>query len=115
MPKQTTPVLGAIRDAIEGIEAATAGKTYEEFCADWLLRHGVQRGIEIISEASRRIPQELLDKHPEIPWHKVKAIGNVLRHDYHDIVDEVIWRIVEDDLGPLKLAVSRMLQEAGEG
>jgi uncharacterized protein with HEPN domain len=67
MSKQTTPVLNAICDAMAGIEAATAGKTYEDFCADWLLRHGVQRGIEIISEASRRIPQDLLDKHPEIP------------------------------------------------
>jgi uncharacterized protein with HEPN domain len=45
----------------------------------------------------------------------VKAIGNVLRHDYHNIVDEVVWRIVEDDLRPLKAAVSRMLQEVGEG
>jgi uncharacterized protein with HEPN domain len=72
-------------------------------------------GASKSSEASRRIPEDLLDKHPEIPWHKVKAIGNVLRHECHDIVDEVIWRIVEDDLGPLKLAVSRMLQEAGGG
>lgn len=46
------PALRAILDAIEGIEAATQNRTINDFRADWLLRHGVQRGIEIISEAA---------------------------------------------------------------
>ncbi|WP_426125318.1 HepT-like ribonuclease domain-containing protein [Pararhizobium sp. PWRC1-1] len=40
-------------NAITGIERATAGKTFENYQGDWLLKHAVQRAIEIISEASR--------------------------------------------------------------
>jgi hypothetical protein len=62
-----------IEAAIEGIIEATNGKTFDEFRANWLLRHAVQRGIEIISEAARHMPQEALARHPEIPWPKVRG------------------------------------------
>ncbi|MDX8525714.1 DUF86 domain-containing protein [Mesorhizobium sp. MSK_1335] len=48
-----------MRAALDGIAAATAGKTLEDFRSDWLLRHGVERGIEIISEAARHVPDDL--------------------------------------------------------
>lgn len=71
-----------IEAAIAGIIEATSGKTVGEFKADWLMRHGVQRGIEIISEATRHLPPEVLARHSEIAWPKVRAVGNVLRHEY---------------------------------
>ena len=40
------------------------------------------RGIEIILEASRAIPDDIKGTRPEIPWRKVAGIGNVMRHDY---------------------------------
>jgi uncharacterized protein with HEPN domain len=45
----------------------------------------VERGIEIISEASRPLTDEMKARHPEIPWQKVAAIGKVLRHNYENI------------------------------
>jgi uncharacterized protein with HEPN domain len=60
MARKIGPVIQEILAAIEGIEAALAGKTFTDFQNDWLLRHGVQRGIEIISEASRHIPASFL-------------------------------------------------------
>jgi uncharacterized protein with HEPN domain len=73
------PALRAIREAIEGVEGAVRGKTLDDFSADWLLRHGVQRGVEIVSEATRRIPPELQARQPNIPWAQIMGIGNVLR------------------------------------
>lgn len=95
------PALRAILDAIAGIENATRGKTVDHFGADWLLRHGVQRGIEIISEAARRIPTQ-----PQVPWPQIMGIGNVLRHEYHRISDAVVWNVVSQYLPSLKAAVS---------
>lgn len=66
-PREYRHVLEDIREAIDEIERATVGKAFAEFQADWLLRHGVQRGIEIISEASRGIPEHLKATRPEIP------------------------------------------------
>jgi uncharacterized protein with HEPN domain len=88
------PALRAIIEAIDGIESAARGKTFEDFRADWLLRHGVQRGIEIVSEASRRIPLELQKSQPHIPWPQIMGIGNVLRHEYHRVSDRLISKTV---------------------
>ena len=68
------------------------------FEADWRKRWLVERGVEIISEASRRLTDELKARHPEIPWAKVAGIGNVLRHEYEGISAPVMWKLVQDDL-----------------
>lgn len=59
MPRSVHPALRDIIDAIDGIERAVSGKTFADYEAEWLLQRGVERAIEIISEASRRIPPDL--------------------------------------------------------
>jgi uncharacterized protein with HEPN domain len=105
MARKVAVVLAEILDAIAGIEDAVAGKTLADFEKEWLLKHGVQRGIEIISEAARHVPPELKDRRPEIPWKQIIAMGSVLRHDYHRIANPILWRVVTDDLPPLRVAV----------
>jgi uncharacterized protein with HEPN domain len=101
------PALHAIREAIGSVEDAVRGKTLDDdFTADWLLRHGVQRGIEIISEASRRIPPKLQARHPNIPWAQIMGIGNVLRHEHHRVSDPLIWNVVQEYHPPLKAAIA---------
>ena len=76
-----------------------------EFAADWEFRFVVQRAIEVISEATRRLPDDLKTTRPEIHWHSVAAIGNVLRHDYQTISDRVVWNAVHQDFPLLKAAI----------
>ncbi len=109
------PALRAILDAADGIAAATRGKTLADYHADWLLRHGIQRGIEIISEAARRIPSELQATQPQVPWAQIMGIGNVLRHEYHRVSDAIIWNVVTEHLPAVKAAVKAIdvgLEEA---
>jgi uncharacterized protein with HEPN domain len=73
----------------------------ESFEADWQRQWLVERGIEIVSEASRHLTDELRARHPEIPWKKVAGIGNVLRHNYENIAAAVIWKLVQADLPEL--------------
>jgi uncharacterized protein with HEPN domain len=73
--------------------------TLDAFEADWRKRWLVERGVEIISEASRHLTDELKARHPEIPWPKVAGIGNVLRHDYESIAAPVMWKLVQDESG----------------
>ena len=100
--------LDDMRSAIDGILHATAGKSLADFTIDWLLKHAVQRGIEIISEASRLLPEDVLALRPEIPWRRVRGIGNVLRHEYHSLSDAIIWAVVIDELPRLREAVMAM-------
>lgn len=96
------------------MEAAVAGKTLADYQSEWVIKHAVQRGIEIISEASRLLPEEAKALHPEIPWPRVRAIGNVLRHEYHGLSDTIIWRVVVDELPYLETAVRDLLRRFGE-
>ena len=96
------PRLTDILDAIERIRAEMVGVSIDAFEADWRKRWLVERGVEIISEASRRLTDELKARHPEIPWAKVAGIGNVLRHEYEGISAPVMWKLVQDDLTPLE-------------
>ena len=105
MARKIGPVLDEMRATIDGIQTALRGKSFEEFRSDWLLRHGVQRGIEILSEASRHLPSNIKAQHKAVRWPALAGIGNVLRHDYHAISDKVIWEAVRDELPPLREAI----------
>jgi uncharacterized protein with HEPN domain len=105
MTRKIAPILDEIVTAIDGIRGAV-GKTFADYQEDWLLRHGAQRAIEIISEASRHVPDQLKAMHPNIRWRSIAGIGNVLRHEYHAISDQVIWKVIQDELPPLKAAVT---------
>jgi uncharacterized protein with HEPN domain len=99
-------------EAIELIQNEMAGVTLEAFQADrrkcWL----VERGLEIISEASRHLAADMKARHPQIPWLKVAGIGNVLRHEYENVAHDVLWHVVRDNLPPLE-AVCREELAAG--
>jgi len=76
--------------------------------------HAVQRAREIISEASRRIPAEIKLTQPSIRWASIAGIGNVLRHDYNEISNEVIWKVVRQELPLLKRAIETKATTLGE-
>ena len=108
------PRLTDIIEAIENIRSETTGVTLDAFEADWRKRWLVERGVEIISEASRHLTDELKARHPEIPWPKVAGIGNVLRHDYESIAAPVMWKLAQADL-PSGICRSNPLQRSCAG
>jgi uncharacterized protein with HEPN domain len=81
--------------------------TIHDFEAERRKQWLVERGLQIISEASRRLPDAMKSRHPTIPWSKVAGIGNVLRHDYEHIAYDVLWRVVHDDLPTLERVCRR--------
>jgi uncharacterized protein with HEPN domain len=97
-----------ILEAIDNIGADTAGYDFEKFRVDRRARQLVERNLEILSEASRRLPNELKEHEAAIPWKAIAGIGNVLRHDYHETYPTVLWDTCKKDLEPLKQAVERI-------
>lgn len=87
MARKLAHVIHDILEAIERVEEITRDLSLDEFEQSWKLRRLVQRAIEIISEASRAIPDELANTRPGIEWRKVRGIGNVLRHDYEGVAE----------------------------
>lgn len=97
-----TPRLTDIVQACERIRATLDDTSLEAFEADWQKQWLVERGIEIISEASRRLTDEMKARHPNIPWVKVAGIGNVLRHNYEHVAPDILWKLVQADLPELE-------------
>lgn len=81
----------------------------EVFCADNLRVYGVTRCLEIISEASRRLPDDLKARHPSIPRKEMTGAGNVYRHDYEEVDADEVWVTVQDHLSPLRVVVESEL------
>ena len=98
------PRLKDIIEAIGFIQSDIENTNYDAFERDRRMKWLVERGLEIISEASRRLPEDMKARHPQIPWRKVAAIGNVLRHEYGRVAADAMWRIIQDDLHVLERA-----------
>jgi uncharacterized protein with HEPN domain len=99
-----------IKTAIAVIRAGLAGQTLETLQLDALRWSGFERQLEIISEASRRLPPEWKSQYgPNLDWGGMAALGNLLRHSYHHANATVLWSIYMRDLDPLEAAIDRML------
>jgi uncharacterized protein with HEPN domain len=103
-PKSAIVRLSDIVEAIELLNEEVADTELAAFATDKRKRWIVERGIEIISEASRHLENDVKARHPEIPWSKVAGIGNVLRHDYQRVAHDLLWNVVRNDLPVLEKA-----------
>ena len=102
-------------EAIDEVRRATAGRSFDDFQQDWMMRKAAERGVEIISEASRHLPDELKSRHPYARWRDVAGIGNVLRHDYHRVEDRILWTLIEQELPRLRDHLAAMRAEVVHG
>jgi uncharacterized protein with HEPN domain len=105
-----------LRDILEAIAAIDRYRdrdrgTFEqdEMLQVWFLRH-----LQIIGEAARRLPEEIRNLAPDIPWHKIIGMRNILVHGYFAIDLDVVWNAVQRDVPRLKPAVEALLKKLEE-
>jgi len=103
--------LDDIAAALDGIEQTLAGVDFEMFEQSWSTQRAIERGLEIISEASRGIDGDAKARFSDVPWDQIAGIGNILRHEYHRVEPLIIWNITRTHLSALALAVRLMLSD----
>ena len=94
--------LSDILENIDVIGGFTAGLDFAAFRADRKTVYAVVRALEIISEASRRLPAPLLSRHPEVDWAAVAAAGNIYRHEYEAVDEALVWHTIHHGLPALR-------------
>jgi uncharacterized protein with HEPN domain len=107
----------ALRDILHHIDLAQGfveGLGRADFIADTRTVYAVTRCLEIISEASRRLPDDLKLRHPTIPWRQMAGAGNVYRHDYEDVAARYVWETIQRDLPPLRIVIEREIDGIDE-
>jgi uncharacterized protein with HEPN domain len=113
MPSDTTD--RALRDILYHIDLATnfvEDLDRETFKSDLRAFYAVTRCLEIISEASRRLPSELKARYSAISWKQMADAGNVYRHDYEDVAAQLVWDTVQQSLPPLRDVIESEIQKS---
>ncbi|MEN9895986.1 MAG: hypothetical protein RIR97_1838 [Pseudomonadota bacterium] len=93
---------------IDGLSDTIADMNFQQFCSSYIGIRVVERGLEIISEATRTLPDELLASQPTIDWVRIRGIGNFLRHEYHRLDKQALWDIARNKLPELRDAIVSM-------
>ena len=99
--------LGHIQDEIESITRALQDVDQHAFARNYLLLRAAERALLIISEAAKALPQDLLERYPEIDWRGVRGLGDVLRHDYSLVDSDTLWEILSGKVPELAPVIER--------
>ena len=109
------PHLSRLKDILQVMDevaAIIAGLDRASFEADFRSRRAVERCIEIVSEASRHIPDAEKARCPDVPWSDIAGIGDLFRHAYHRVAAPIVWRTAARSLPELRPVIEALIARA---
>ena len=86
-----------ILEALEKIQDYVKGMSLEEFLADTRTSDAVLRNLEIVGEAARLVPEEVTARYHLVPWADMRAMRNIVAHEYDRVDLRTIWEAVQQD------------------
>jgi uncharacterized protein with HEPN domain len=100
-----------ISGAISDIRSFVQGMSADGFIADKKTVNAVVRSLEIIGEATGKIPKDVRERYPDVPWEEIIGMRNRLIHEYFGVDLDIVWQTLQEDLAPLEIAIKTMLTE----
>ena len=100
-------------DFVEEAQTLIKGRTLEEVASDPVRLRAFERVMELVGESAKRVPADLREKYPAVPWRQVTGMRDVISHAYEDLAHEILWSAAEKDFPGLKAEVQRMLADLG--
>lgn len=98
-----------ILDAMNKAENLLEGVTYSKFETDFRINFAVVRALEIIGEAAKRLPDDLRQNYPDIPWRGMAGMRDRIIHGYDDVDLEIVWDVVKRDIPQIKPKIEKLL------
>jgi uncharacterized protein with HEPN domain len=102
-----------ILTAFQDVEDFTCGMEYKHFAADKKTVNAVIRSLEIMGEAAKRIPEDVRQRYPVVPWRRMTGMRDKLIHEYSGVDLEIVWEVVKTELPPVKPLIERALRDLG--
>ena len=100
-----------MNDALDKGMSFIKRMTFEEFSKDERTQFAVIRAIEVIGEASKKIPAEIKNQSSEIPWKNISGMRDMLIHDYFGVNISVVWETANRDFPELKDKIYKLIQD----
>ncbi|MBI5374668.1 MAG: DUF86 domain-containing protein [Candidatus Schekmanbacteria bacterium] len=99
-------------DSAKEIQIFVRGVSFEQYLQDRKLQLAVERAVEIIGEAARRISDDFKKAHLEIQWRRIVGLRNVLAHEYGEIKQERMWIVATENIPELILQLKTLIPES---
>ena len=113
MIKRSTRIrLEDILETLDGAGEIIDGVDFEAYKGNFEKRKALERCVEIVSEATKHIPEAMKMEYPDSYWPEIKAIGNLLRHEYQRVDDRIMWRIAKIYFPELRRVIADMLSKS---
>ena len=104
-----TDYINDILGSINNIKAFLEDMDLPAFQKDTKTQYAVIRALEIIGEASKKIPEEVKANYSWIPWRFMAGMRDKLIHDYFGVDTEVVWNTVAEDITKLEEEIKQLL------
>jgi uncharacterized protein with HEPN domain len=109
--RQSLDYVNDIVDAAEKAISFIGTMSREALAADAKTLFATIRALEIIGEATKRIPQEFREKYPTVPWRSMAGIRDKLAHDYLTVDLDIVWKTATSDLAVLLPQMKQIVDE----
>ena len=84
--------------------------TFEQFMADRKTIDAVVRNFIIIGEAASHLPEDFIERHPDLPWPEMSDMRNIVVHEYFGVSNKILWETIQSDLPPLVPLLQKLLE-----
>jgi len=111
MKKDFRVYLDDIIESCKKINRYIKDVDYATFESNEELQDAVLRRLEIIGEATNRLPEEFKEQYSEIAWRKATGMRNILIHMYDDVDFEIVWKTITEILPPFRKQIEELLQK----
>jgi len=112
MDREFEDYLKDILEAMEKAQRFVKNFSYEEFTEDDKTVFAVVRALEIIGEATKKIPDDIRKENPDIPWKDMAGMRDILIHDYFGVDLETVWKTVIERIPEIKPLIKKLLEQS---
>jgi len=100
--RKPSVIIEDILTCIQHIESYTTNLSFDQFSAHYMTVEACLYNIQVIGEAAVRLPENIKDDNPQIPWPLIKGMRNRLIHEYFGTDLNLVWNVIKNELPTLK-------------